>query len=355
MSYNNATGVITAPVSIDDVKTCLGVSTNDVAALCTNAQINMWAKYKPTSYPSAFSDEWYKGSDGNYGISLPAYVNSMTLLPSKYTADKVNGYGYKRPSGGSSSPYRLGDFRGYNHKADPPIGGFDLATNLSSSVQVTHSGFIQAYLAAEPGVSEGSNSLSLSVMGSLKDTYFGIAMINKSGKVPYYAISSSKISANTTEQLYVQLKPSGGFDVGLYTIYPFLSTQTNSEGFFYPLPSVSPCSMKVISDGDSILVDIYAWYEGGGNLGSALNKTKAYCRIESNESNKSYTNCKLYLMAGTSTIQSYTIGTIGTGFKKDYTFTGLSTSTSYKFRLTLNNGQYSKEMELDETVINPDY
>lgn len=42
MSVNN--GKITPPISIDDVKSVLGESSNDVATLCKSTKINKWRK-----------------------------------------------------------------------------------------------------------------------------------------------------------------------------------------------------------------------------------------------------------------------------------------------------------------------
>lgn len=53
MSVNN--GKITPPISIDDVKSVLGESSNDVATLCKSANINKWAKYKPMSIAKPFN------------------------------------------------------------------------------------------------------------------------------------------------------------------------------------------------------------------------------------------------------------------------------------------------------------
>ena len=46
---SNSGGKITAPVSIDDVRTVLGVSSYDLGTLCknSNGKINKWSKYKP--------------------------------------------------------------------------------------------------------------------------------------------------------------------------------------------------------------------------------------------------------------------------------------------------------------------
>jgi hypothetical protein len=46
----NSNGIISAPVSIDDVKTVLGVASNDLATLCKSSNINMWARFKPINY-----------------------------------------------------------------------------------------------------------------------------------------------------------------------------------------------------------------------------------------------------------------------------------------------------------------
>ena len=50
MSLNN--GIISAPVSIDDVKSVLGEGSNDLATLCKSTNINMWSRHKPVIHPS---------------------------------------------------------------------------------------------------------------------------------------------------------------------------------------------------------------------------------------------------------------------------------------------------------------
>lgn len=159
MPYNSENGIISAPVSIDDVKQALGESSNDLATLCKSENINIWSKYKPISckgdfkeYPiredseeivtSSFSKytcvvrcgmnipmDTYKNLRNNYGeegfaikacgefhkdnvygvsgIDKDASTNSHTVYAS----------GKHFPKGGTNSPYRLGDFRNYNTKA----------------------------------------------------------------------------------------------------------------------------------------------------------------------------------------------------------------------------------------------
>ena len=56
MSYNSENGIISAPVSIYDVKRALGESSNDLATLCKSENINIWSKYKPISCKGEFKE-----------------------------------------------------------------------------------------------------------------------------------------------------------------------------------------------------------------------------------------------------------------------------------------------------------
>lgn len=155
MSYNSETGIISAPVSIDDVKRALGESSNDLATLCKSENINIWSKYKPISCKGEFkeypiredSDEivtssyskftcvvrcgmnipmdTYKNLRNNYGGEGFAingcynlYVDNIYGKNSGISADTTTMVSGKHfPKGGANSPYRLSDFRNYNSKA----------------------------------------------------------------------------------------------------------------------------------------------------------------------------------------------------------------------------------------------
>lgn len=155
MPYNSNTGIISAPVSIDDVKQALGESSNDLATLCKSENINIWSKYKPISCKGEFkeypiiedSDEIVTSSYSNYtcavrcGMNIP--IDTYRNLYNNYGGEgfAINGcyhfyvdnvYGKNGgisddtttmvsgkhfPKGGANSPYRLSDFRNYNSKA----------------------------------------------------------------------------------------------------------------------------------------------------------------------------------------------------------------------------------------------
>lgn len=159
MSYNSETGIISAPVSIDDVKQALGESSNDLATLCKSENINIWSKYKPISCKGEFKEypiredseeivtssyskytcvvrcgmnipmDTYKNLRNNYGgegfainASDNLYIDNVygvrgidkdaSVMPHTAYAS-----GKHFPKGGANSPYRLSDFRNYNSNA----------------------------------------------------------------------------------------------------------------------------------------------------------------------------------------------------------------------------------------------
>lgn len=155
MSYNSENGIISAPVSIDDVKQALGESSNDLATLCKSENINIWSKYKPISCKGEFkeypiredSEEIVTSSYSKYtcvvrcGMNIPMdtyknlrynyggegfaingcyklYVDNIYGKNGSISADRTTKVSGKHfPKGGANSPYRLSDFRNYNSKA----------------------------------------------------------------------------------------------------------------------------------------------------------------------------------------------------------------------------------------------
>ena len=91
----------------------LQTSSHDVGTLCTHKNINMWSKWKPINVnATTLTDQIL--IDNNYGIIAPEPDTSIERAMTRAWA-------YNRPTGGANSPYRLGDFRGYDHTAPPPV------------------------------------------------------------------------------------------------------------------------------------------------------------------------------------------------------------------------------------------
>lgn len=177
MSYNSETGIISAPVSIDDVKQALGESSNDLATLCKSENIKIWNKYKPISCKGEFkeypiredSEEIVTSSYSKFtcvvrcGMNIPMdtyknlrnnYGGEGFAIKACYNLHKDNVYGNDGyisnnmdantmvsgkhfPKGGANSPYRLSDFRNYSSKA--PRNTFMTSIPQFNTVQVDYS------------------------------------------------------------------------------------------------------------------------------------------------------------------------------------------------------------------------
>lgn len=114
------TGITTSMVA-----NAIGAASNDVGTLCSHSNVNKWAKHKPIEYNKVTGLSEQDFINANYGLSAQEdsqiktyqWCNTGTLAALIYPSEWV----YNKPQGGSSSPYRLGDFREYNHYAASPI------------------------------------------------------------------------------------------------------------------------------------------------------------------------------------------------------------------------------------------
>lgn len=138
-------GKITAPVSIDDVKRALGESSDDLATLCNSDGIVPWSRCKPIAYSQPFTDIPPVREDRTINVTsyygAPCIVRCGILVPEiKYDVNNFNAifdiaerldsdntwgnrfapsatYNGYHLHGGTSEPYRLGDFRNYCNNA----------------------------------------------------------------------------------------------------------------------------------------------------------------------------------------------------------------------------------------------
>ncbi len=100
-------------ITTTKVANALGSASRNVGALCTNSNINIWSKYKPIRFskPTPISDAEFKTK--KYGLN-------------------VSNYGivdYDAPTGTAMYPFRIGDFRRYNHTAKPPVSVVIVSVN----------------------------------------------------------------------------------------------------------------------------------------------------------------------------------------------------------------------------------
>lgn len=132
MAHEN--GLITKPVNTTDVCSTIGEGKHRIGYLCISENINIYSKNKPMRHSTLAELNDTNKKAAKYGYRIPAAVEGTTIMnyftssttpsawsPSSSDAPYViitNGWWYERPKGGTSSPYRLGDFNGYNHKTN---------------------------------------------------------------------------------------------------------------------------------------------------------------------------------------------------------------------------------------------
>ena len=127
MSHNN--GIIKAPVAMSDVQAVIGSQSTDLGTLCSHANINKFARFKPVRYPSVGLITNANRQSVAHGIVFPDVVRSTSVSGAVIQDAAANDWDYQLPVGGASSPYRLSDFgnvesrnsNGYYHGAVPPI------------------------------------------------------------------------------------------------------------------------------------------------------------------------------------------------------------------------------------------
>lgn len=230
MSVSN--GKITAPVSIDDVKSLLGYGSNDLASLCTYEGINMWAKYKPVDSDNAFLDinTGWKGKRNDCNINYPKATNIYDIKG--YYSQADNGFTHRT----ASAPYRLGDFRGYNHNARSEY--LEIGTTSPSAEDAV------SISAAYNLQSVDSDWISMKdLLNDVDITYhFGVLLYNNNGnKLQYMRTSDTNIVKFTK------------VNAGTYTVYPFMSSvdYTSSDfpqlqvGSYIPIPVLQPITLVV--------------------------------------------------------------------------------------------------------------
>lgn len=237
MPYNSENGIISAPVSIDDVKQALGESSNDLATLCKSENINMWAKYKPVDSDNAFLDinTGWKGKRNDCNINYPKATNIYDIKG--YYSQADNGFTHRT----ASAPYRLGDFRGYNHNARSEYLGIGTTSPSAENAVI-----ISAAYNLQSVDSDWISMKDLLNDGSI--TYhFGVLLYNNNGnKLQYIRTSDTNVVEFTK------------VNAGTYTVYPFMSSvdYTSSDfpqlqaGSYIPIPVLQPITLVVKTRAD---------------------------------------------------------------------------------------------------------
>ena len=175
---NEENDMIEKPLNVFDIANTLGyyeyaphpvtgetVRKVDLGRLCTHPNINMWSKYKPVAFESSGSITDTDRASVDWGFrafSYPTYQEAAT-----------SGWTYKKPMGGKSEPFRLADFEGYNHEAQPFV------TSVPQDVTVSN----QIPQLFELGIDLNASDFELvDFSGNIGSFYYGIVFVKGSSK-----------------------------------------------------------------------------------------------------------------------------------------------------------------------------
>lgn len=146
-------------ITIEDVRIELTASTTELGDLCRHSSINKWSKYKPVVYniPDGFEDpNWYRGENGMCGLGIQGLIfYSLNDLKSRANVNAIcNGMWYHiKPEGLEDEPFRLADFRGYDHQAEKFIA-WPATYNLNTFYNAGNPFYFTMYYENGYGVSE---------------------------------------------------------------------------------------------------------------------------------------------------------------------------------------------------------
>lgn len=262
---------LSRPITVTDIKECLGESTLNVGKLCTSDKISAWAKYKPnrvSGNPPVTPDGWWQGEHNtanDCGFKIPLYSLSTgalnnTYLKGSFTEDGTNGWEYQKPTG--SYYKRMLDFDGYYHLAAPPfslISDKIYAYEGDESVSVIPA--VRAY--------QGDDVLKIKDFAFAAGTpyYLGAFLVGTVNGTTYYKrhISTYEVTADNSGEIgsggNIPTLPIADLPVGEYTIYMVIANRsigydangnedTDQSVAVLPCPCVPPITLSILEATD---------------------------------------------------------------------------------------------------------
>ena len=241
----------TTGISTTLVANTIGVGSNDIGTLCTSNRINVWSKWKPVSYRTMGSLTLDQLKEINYGLTTTPVTNP----------DDLTEWLCIHPSGGSSSPYRLGDFRNYNHAATSPFFAV-----LNFDVNKLDTDTCRIDFMFNVGGSDTSLGLSDFIGTTIGSLY--VAVILNNGTTNY--IKTSDVNINNGAA-YIEFPIKTGYFADFigelsakvvlctlpFTSLTLLSSVTGNTYYPFLVGSISEATC-VINVRDSIALSMYA-------------------------------------------------------------------------------------------------
>lgn len=226
------------------------VSNDTKTFFTTSAKINPFSKRKPVvlsvnfcqdfdSTKANYDATWWQASDKMCGL-VPKVVTSRAAIVSAQDGG-MNGWSYRLPSGGSSQPFRLGDFAGYNAGANPPLYDFVISPTTPSKNESVAGSCLQNL--------QSTSELTFAETG-LSGLFFGMYLVHSSGEYTRFVTASVPLSENGTTATVT----NDTLNTGTWTAYPCLSevkytssSASEQSGKYYTLPMCQPTTFQVIA------------------------------------------------------------------------------------------------------------
>lgn len=208
MGLNN--NILSKPISITDIKKCLGAASSDLGALCVHNNINIRSKHKPIRMsvyrPLTEAERAYR----NYGHNFLSFNSPVLAIQSVVEG---NNFEYVRPYG----YYRMLDFDGYNHKTTDWYA-YELMNNTADqqgSIRVTIDGVDEIFnLGALEGFTSSSPNIQFGWILSqspFSESINGVHWYPLTGVLTIADLKNHNISLNN-------------FATGTWYMYPALTT-----------------------------------------------------------------------------------------------------------------------------------
>ena len=187
-------------ITISQVATLLGENTRRLKALCTSSKINKWSVRKPIAHSKIadLTDAEVLAADAGMvfgNAALTPYYSAESLLS---VLKKGTKWTYTPPTGAyPNQPWRLGDFRGYVHRAgawtNAQLEGDITFDDLSRSVRFTFGAFdtIQG--------DDTTGALSWRQCATWRDCYPCVCIFDNTGALYAYVTADKTISAAASD------------------------------------------------------------------------------------------------------------------------------------------------------------
>lgn len=270
-------GIITSAVDPADVASVLREPSYDYGTLCTSTKINIWSATKPVRHSSVgvvtlssdtSAQRLAKIKTGNqtimsesgYGLTWnKTMATALSGIPGLFSGgNNMNYWEYARPRGLQyKEGYRIGDFVGYNHNANPPVENVSVSAKMSN--QPNMYGVI-SFASLVDSDSERTYAYGRNVQladlkmsdGTYLSTWHPCVLMHKVGNTTnLFAVAASGTFADTSQ---VQFPSNALASTGQYKVYLCasktsfdISASLTSTARFASLPLVGVMETEVVS------------------------------------------------------------------------------------------------------------